>query len=120
MPSATAKGFPYPVGAVDAIADSDLAIQALAEFLDANNGRFKWGQGTIDIVTVNVAVSLAVLVPAAYPVGVTPAVFAWSRGGSGTGARFVQVSSEANTGFTVIGLNTANNSDITFGWVALG
>lgn len=34
--AATAKGFPYPAP-TDAFADGDLAIKALAEFLDTNN-----------------------------------------------------------------------------------
>jgi hypothetical protein len=69
---------------------------------------------------VNVAATLAVVFPSAYPVGVTPVVIAILRGASGTSARFIQVSGETNTGFNVIGVNTQNNTDMAIGWVAIG
>jgi hypothetical protein len=119
MPATTTKGFPYPVGS-DPLADTDVRIKDLADFLEANNGRIKWGLATIDIVTVNVAATLAVVFPTAYPVGVTPVVVAICRGATGTSARFVQVTSESNTGFTLVGVNAANNADMAIGWVAIG
>lgn len=41
MPSATASGFPYPVGSDD-MADTDLFIKALADFLEARAGNVPW------------------------------------------------------------------------------
>lgn len=52
MPSATASGFPYPVGS-DEMADTDLYIKALADFLETYIGRTAWTAVTFQNSWVN-------------------------------------------------------------------
>lgn len=117
MPSSTTKGFPYPVGS-DPLADTDVAIKALADFLEANNFRIKVGTALVDIVTTNVTASLAVLFASAFPVGVTPTVILTVRSNTAPNTRFATVSGETNTGFSITAINTLSNSDVSVAWVA--
>lgn len=113
----TTRGFHWPDPTAK-LGDTDLAIKSLAEDVDAN-GLIKKGTDTVDIITVNVVASTAVLFATAYPVGVTPVVVLTAVTGN-PDSRRVTVTGVSRTGFTLNGFNSASNADITVAWLAVG
>lgn len=78
------------------------------------------GSDTMDIVTVNVVANMRVTFPEPFPVGVVPVVITQIRLTVGQASRFLTVAAEDRFGFTAYGLNTSNNIDFAFTWIARG
>jgi hypothetical protein len=110
-----------PTAPTPATADNDtsIATTAFVKAVLASVGisKIKFGIDTVDIATQNVTATKTVTFGSAF--ASTPTVLAVVRTTTAVGTRFVGVSGESTTGFTVTGINTASSTDINFAWVAL-
>lgn len=113
----TTRGFRYPDGSAK-VGDTDIHIHNLASDVDSN-GLIKKGTDVVDIVTVNVVATTAILFATPYPVGVTPIVVLTGVTGN-PDSRRVTVTAVSRTGFSINGFNSASNADITVNWIAVG
>lgn len=118
MSDVTTRGFPFAEDG-DPVKTYPGTSEDLADFLEARVGLVQKGASIVDIVTVNVVASLAVVFATPFPAGVTPNVVATPVTGQPQ-ARFCSVSGISNTGFTLNALNSVTNADLTCQWLAIG
>lgn len=116
---ATAKGYPFP-NPGDPVANTDLAIKALADFLDANGFKaMHAGQQVVNFAASITASTGAV----AFPVGkFTAAPFIVVACGSGTSQYVATVSANSAASFTAIARSadgTAKTAAVSVYWVAV-
>lgn len=120
MPSATAKGFPYPVGVSDALADTDLFIKALADFLEARVGVFQSGSATSASLAAGAGGDVVVNFGTAF--NAAPNVVVSARMNGSDSALFpVMVKTKAANTFTARVKNGSGAATaVTFDWIANG
>lgn len=119
MPSATTKGFPYPIGSDD-LADTDLRIKALADFLEARVGVFQSGQAVSASLAAGAGGDVTVTFGTAF--GATPNVVACAQvNGSDSSLFPVMVKTISTTGCVIRVKNGSGGATtVPVQWMARG